>query len=87
MAKETTKTEQQPANEEHAGITTAYLQEKGQESATRRKNQESDVEVSLLDTHKVKFTKDFGFMKKDRVETISQMAFEIYTKAGVIEKI
>jgi hypothetical protein len=86
MAKEKNTTEE-PVNNEHAGATQAYFDELAAKSAENRKAGASDVEIDLHSTHTVKFKKDFGFIKKDAVLTVSDTAYNIYNKAGAVEKV
>lgn len=78
---------EEPVNNEHAGATQAHFEELAAKSAENRKAGGSDVEIDLHLTHTVKFKKDFGFIKKDAVLTVSDTAYNIYNKAGVIEKV
>lgn len=69
-------------------ITTKDIKkELAEQSKTNRNNGGKDVEVSITDTVKVKFTKDFGFMKKDQTATISILAYKVYDKNKCVEKI
>jgi hypothetical protein len=62
-------------------------QEKADQSKANRANGGADVVVDVLSTVNVKFKKDFGKMKKDKTYRISQLAYEVYDKNGVVEKI
>lgn len=85
MAKDTIVEE--PFNKESAGVTQAHFQELANKSAENRKTGQGDVEIDLIATHTVKFKKDFGFIKKDTVLTISDTAYNIYNKAAAVEKV
>lgn len=61
--------------------------EKAEQSKKNAANGGKPVEVSILDTVNVKFKKDFGKMKKGQTYRISQLAYEVYDKNGVVEKI
>lgn len=41
--------------------------------------------ISLVDRHKIKFTKDFGFMKVGQTVSVSEMAKDHYLKNEVAE--
>lgn len=76
--------------EEKAEITTTVMdvmEEKGKQSAINVKNGKDPVIVKLNGKVKVRFTKDYGYMKKDKEATISDLAYDVYAKAGVVEKI
>lgn len=45
------------------------------------------VKISLTNTTNVVFTKDYGFIKAGHKQKVSDLALEIYQKAGVVEKI
>lgn len=62
-------------------------QEKAAQSAKNRAGGGKDVEVSILDTVKVRFTKDYGKMKKGHTQSISPLAYEVYDKNSCVEKI
>lgn len=63
-------------------------QEKAAQSAKNRAAGGKDVEVSVLDTVNVRFTDDFGkHIKKGHEQRMSVLAFEVYDKNGVVEKI
>lgn len=78
---------EEPVNNEHAGATQAHFEELASKSAENKRNGGSDVEIDLHLTHQVKFKKDHGFIKKDTVLTISDTAYNIYNKAGAVEKV
>lgn len=61
--------------------------EKAEQSKKNRQAGGKDVEVSITDIVNVRFTKDFGKMKKDQTARISQFAFEVYDKNKCVEKI
>lgn len=71
----------------HAGITQDFYNEKAAQSKENRLSGGSDVEINLTDTHTVKFKQDFGFMKKDVIYTISEMAYQVYDKKKLVEKV
>lgn len=76
--------------EEKAEITATVsdvMQEKGKQSAINVKNGKDPVIVKLDGKVKVRFKNDYGYMKKGREATISDLAYDVYSKAGVVEKI
>ena len=76
--------------EEKAQVTTTVqdvLQSKAEQSAKNVLNGKAHVEVSLKGKVSVRFTSDYGHMKKDKVYNVSPLAFDVYQKAGVVEKI
>ena len=89
MAKEAVNDQVTEENNEAAGLAKEYFEDKGEKSRQNRVNGGNDVVISLTNKNDVKFTKDFGkhFKKGDTLEGISDAAFEIYNKKGVIEKL
>lgn len=85
MAKEIKSEE--PINNEAAGATQAHFEELAAKSADNQKNGLPNVEIDLTATHTVKFKKDFGFIKKDTVLTVSDTAYNIYNAKSVVEKV
>lgn len=63
------------------------MEEKAEMSAKNRSKGGEDVKVSLTDTVKVRFTSDYGYMRAGQTATISALAFEIYDRNKVVEKI
>lgn len=63
------------------------MQEKAKQSSVNIKNGKEAVIVKLDGKVNVRFTEDYGFMKKDQEQTVSDLAFDVYSKAGVVEKI
>lgn len=61
--------------------------ELAEQSKKNLANGGKNVEVSITDTVKVKFTKDHGFMKKGQEATISALAYKVYDKNKCVEKI
>lgn len=45
------------------------------------------VKINMADTTLVRFTKDYGFIKKGHVQRVSDVAYEIYADKKVIEKV
>lgn len=87
MADIKNKSEAKEVNEA-AGVTKAYYEEQGEKSRKNRANGGEDVKISLTNKTLVRFTKDFGKHLKEGDEMeVSDMAFAIYQKAGVIEKV
>lgn len=43
------------------------------------------TEVDIKGKFKVKFTEDFGVMKKGKVQNVSKVMFDFYTANGVIK--
>ena len=64
-----------------------HFEAKGKQSKENIANGGSPVIVSLVNKTLVRFTKDYGFMKKGHEQEVSDTALEIYTKEGVIEKL
>lgn len=80
----------QPKQEEKAPVTNTVkdvLDAKGAQSAKNLSQGGNAVKVSLKDNVEVIFTSDYGYIKKGHKQPVSQLAFEIYQKAGVVEKI
>lgn len=70
-----------------AGKTEEWFQEQGAKSKSNLSQGGKEVEVSLTNKTLVRFTKNFGFLKKGHEQEVSDVAYAIYEKAGVIEKI
>lgn len=88
MAKNNENTDNQEVPQEAKGLTNAYFEEQGAKSKANRANGGEDVKISLTNKTLVRFTKDFGkHLKKGDEMEISDMAFDVYNKAGVIEKL
>lgn len=45
------------------------------------------VKVSIVNTTEVIFTADYGYMKKGHKQRVSDLALEMYQKAGVVERL
>jgi predicted transcriptional regulator len=66
----------------------AFFDEKGKETAENLAKQGSPVKISLTNKTMVEFTKDYGkHIKKGHKQEVSDVAFEIYNKAGVVKKV
>lgn len=63
------------------------MQEKGKQSAINIKNGKDAVIIKLDGKVRVRFNKDYGYMKKDVEVEVSDLAYEVYAKAGVVDKI
>lgn len=62
--------------------------ELAEQSKKNKSNGGKNVEVSVLDTVNVRFTKDFGkHIKKGHEQKMSILSFKVYDKNGVVEKI
>lgn len=70
-----------------AGITEEYFEEQGAKSRENKSKGGSEVVVSLTNKTLVRFKENFGFIKAGHEQEISDVAFAIYDKAGVIEKL
>ena len=70
-----------------AGLTEKHFQEQGAKSKANIANGGKEVVVSLTNKTMVRFTKDFGHMKENHKQEVSDLALAIYEKAGVVEKI
>lgn len=68
-------------------LTQAHYDEKGAKSKEQMSMGGNPVEVDIINTTMGRITKDFGSLKKGHVQAFSAMAYEIYDKAGVIEKV
>jgi len=85
-AKETKET---PA-EDKKSLAQAYYEGKAEQSARNlaASSTGKEVEINIVNTRLVRFTKDFGqFLKKGHVQAVSDAAYEIYSGQGVIEVI
>lgn len=57
-------------------------------AATSKKNKSEgreNVKIDLVKTVTARFTEDFGLLKKGHVQSLSQTAYDIYNKKGVVE--
>lgn len=63
------------------------LNEKGAQSTKNLANGKEEVKVSLTDVITVRFKRDYGFMKKDQEARVSELSYDLYNKAGVVDKI
>lgn len=70
-----------------AGITEEYFDEQGAKSKSNKSNGGSEVVVSLINKTLVRFTENFGFIKKGHEQEVSDVAYAIYDKKGVIVKL
>lgn len=64
-----------------------HYEEKAEQSRKNKANGGSNVTIDLLKTVKIRFNKAFGYNKAGAEITVSETAYEIYNKAGVIEKV
>lgn len=64
-----------------------YFEEKGAESAQNIAKGGKEVSISLTNKNNVEFIKDYKGIKKGHVQEVSDVAFEIYKKAGVVKKV
>ncbi len=64
-----------------------FYAEKGQESLENLQKGGKEVIVSLTNTTKVEFIKDFGFIKKGHIQEVSDVALEIYSREDVVKKL
>jgi len=79
---------QKKAEKAEVNVTvTEVLQEKAKQSSNNIKNGKEAVKVKLDGKVAIKFTKDYGYMKAGKEAIVSDLAYDIYTKAGVVEKI
>jgi len=78
-----------PVKNEVAGITNAYYKEQGAKSKKLiAEGKTEGVVINLERTTPVRFTRDFGkHMKEGDELSVSDVAYAIYDKAGVIEKL
>jgi len=82
------KTEDSTENNEARGLVLAYMKEQGAKSKKQLSEGGKEVVLSLTNTTNVRFTKDFGlYLKEGMEQEVSDQAFAIYDKAGVIEKV
>lgn len=76
------------AGEETKNPVQKVLEQKGKQSAENIAKGGSAVKVSLTKKTLVEFTKDYGkHIKKGHVQEVSDLALEIYEKAGVVKKV
>lgn len=76
------------AENEAAGVSKAKIEQLAEKSKENRKNGGEDVKVSLTNRTNVRFTKNFGkHLKKGDEMEVSDLALQIYSDKGVIEKI
>jgi len=88
MAKEENKELNAITPNEAAGITVAYFKEQGAKSRKLiAEGKPEGVVVNLYNTTNVRFTRDFGYNKEGDELLVSDVAYAIYDKAGVIEKV
>lgn len=64
-----------------------YFEEKAEKAIKAKKDGAQAPKVSLKNTIKVQFTRNYGFIKKGHVQKVSEVAYEMYQKAGVVEKV
>jgi hypothetical protein len=70
-----------------AGKTAEYFEEQGAKSKENKSAGGSEVVVSLTNKTMVRFTKNHGYFKKGHEQEVSDVAYAIYDKARVIEKL
>ncbi len=71
---------------ESAG-TREHFEELAQTSRKNLQNGGETVKINLIKTVNVRFTKDFGIIKKGHEQLLSQAAYDIYKKKEVVELI
>lgn len=87
-SQETKGKQQAKAEKANVSVTVKdVIEDKAKQSAINVKNGNKNVIVKLDGKVKVRFTSDYGFMKKGKEATISDLAYDVYSKAGVVEKI
>lgn len=64
-----------------------YFENKAVEAKKRLEEGKPLEKVNIEDKVKVRFTKDYGYMKKGQEATISIVAYNIYNENKCIEKI
>ena len=72
---------------EKKGVAKEYFETQGAKSKENKSSGGKEVEVSLTNKTAVRFTEDFGFMKKGDVQEVSDVALAIYEGKKVIEKL
>lgn len=75
-----------PKNEKVVKVKDVKL-EKAEQSRKNRQAGGTDVVVDVTQKVKVRFTNNFGQMKKGHEQFVSQFAFEVYDKNKCVEKI
>ena len=90
--KKTADTNNIPAVEKEAvkevNLVEKHFQEKGNQSKENLSKGGKEVVISLINKVNVEFTKDFGdHIKAGHTQEVSETAFEIYNKAGVVKKL
>ena len=83
---EATKTEEKEVATKK-GAAQEYYDAQGAKSKENKSNGGEEVKVSLTNKTKVRFIKDFGFMKKGDEQEVSDVALAIYEGKKVIEKL
>lgn len=67
--------------------TKEFYDEKAQQTRENLSKGGEPVTVDLVNKTRVQFTKDFGHIKKGHIQEVSDVAFGIYDKKGVIKKL
>jgi hypothetical protein len=62
-----------------------YFEDKGKTSKNNLSNGGEETKISLTNKKLVRFTADTKYIRKGHVQEVSESAFEIYNKLGVIE--
>lgn len=69
-------------------IVEKHFQEKGKQTKENLSSGGKEVLISLTNKVNVEFTKDYGdHIKAGHTQEVSETAFEIYNKAGVVKKL
>jgi hypothetical protein len=85
MAKE--KLENAEALEGEKSIVQEFYNEKGAESLENISKGGKNVVINLVNKTMVEFTEAFGNFKKGHQQYLSDVAFAIYDKKGVVKKL
>lgn len=65
----------------------SVLDKKAEQTVENLSKGGKPVKVNFTNTTEVVFTSDYGYIKKGHKQKVSDLALEMYQKAGVVEKI
>lgn len=85
MAKEN-KAAQNPLTTDTLDVQ-GHFEEMGEKAKKAKVNGTDAPKVNLTERIKIKFKKNYGHNKAGSVISVSKVAFDLYDKAGVIEKL
>lgn len=64
-----------------------HFEKKAAQSKKNKAEGGKNVVIDLVKKVRVRFTQDFGYIKKGHEQDLSETAFEIYNSKGVVEKV